>query len=206
MICAKKTGLIIFLINIILLCSCINNKFVIKLEKNDFILIHDLMVEINDKAVKNDIDYFRESVGDLFGREFGTENDRTEYCDLLRRMYQKENLSDDEILEYEKRERLDFYKRVNDKEDYDDEQFIEYYTTITIESLINEIIQADIVKTYKSRANYSNAGINFDYHWDEKDIYFQMYIIQYTEDYVSENAFVGGGITGWKLYSLFNCR
>ena len=165
----------------ILLSSCSRNIFLIKLERQDYDLIYDLIVEINDRANKNDIEYFRQAFGNLPSPLASvSEEERKEYYDFLREVYQKE--------------------------DYSDEEFYEYYINDSIESLIEEIIKANIVKTYKGRACFSNTGINFDYHWDRKDIHFQMYITKYWEDYITENVHNYGGIHKWKLYSIWECR
>jgi hypothetical protein len=197
--------IIIFII-VLMLSSCVDKKFQIKLDNNDYKQIHNLIIEIYNKAMNNEIDYFRNAIGNSFNKKFASEEEKIEYCNILREINQKEYYSDEEILEYERKTNIDHLKKVYKKENYNDDEFIEYYAVEEIQSLINNIIKVNIVKTYRSRAEYSNNGINFNYHWNEKDVYFQMYIVKYWDDYISENAYIGGGIQDWKLYSLWTCR
>jgi hypothetical protein len=169
---------IIICIIVLLPCSCFNNKFAIKLEKHDYKQIHNLIVEIYDKAINNDIDYFRDATNHIFDIE--NETERIEYWYYQREKHQGKFLNNEEI--------------------------IEYYSVENIQNLINKIKKANIVKTYKSRARYSNNGINLDYHWSEKDVYFQMYIIRYHKENVQNIDIVIDDIQGWRLDSIWSCR
>jgi hypothetical protein len=156
-----KYMFIIFLI--LIFCSCVNKKFDIKLEKNDYIQINNLMKEIYDRALNNDIDYFRIAVNNISDKEFIDKGDATEYYNIFRIVYQDENLTDEEIDELQKQEWTDLLKILYKKEHYSDEEIIEYDLVEQIKSLIYKIIKANIVKTYRNKAEYSNYGINFNY-------------------------------------------
>ena len=127
----------------LLLCSCDDKKFTVKVKEYDLVSIYNLIVEINDRAYKNDIDYFRQAAA----YKFRTEDEKTRHLDNLRWLRKEENYTDDELLEDE--------------------------LVKTIESLINAVKKVNIVKTYKTRAYISGSGINFDYHWDEKTCIFK---------------------------------
>ncbi|MDR1869354.1 MAG: hypothetical protein LBQ82_05165 [Treponema sp.] len=148
----------------IFLCSCADIKFTVKVKEYDLVPIYNLMVEINDKAFKNDIDYFRQAAA----YKFITEDEKVRHLDTLRLHNKEENYTDDDLLEDE--------------------------LVRTIESLINAVKKVNIVKTYKTRAYVSNSGINFDYHWDEKNVHFQMSIKEYETQ------------REWKLSSIVHCR
>jgi len=164
----------------ILFYSCNANKFNINLENDDYDLIYTLMKEIDEKAKNNDSEYFRQA----FNYEEGYFNEDEElsnwFVESLKYLYKKENYSNDEI--------------------------IEYHTIKSIEILMESIIKANIIKTYKNRAVYSNKGINFNYHWTKKDVHFQMYIIKYWDEYSELNADNYDPSGKWRLYSIWKCR
>jgi hypothetical protein len=167
--CKKIKWLIIICL---LLCSCADIKFTVKVREYDLVPIYNLIVEINDRAFKNDIDYFRQAAA----YSFRTEDEKARHLDNLRWLSKEKNYTDDELLEDE--------------------------LVRTIESLIYAIKKVNIVKTYKTRAYISGSGINFDYHWDEKNVHFQMSIRKYEigegEEY--------GIRWEWKLFSIVHCR
>jgi len=162
---------------IFLFYSC-NKHFNIKLENHDYIQINNLIYEIQENAKNNNINYFRNAVGNPFEYVFDIEN--IEYSNNLREYFNKEH--------------------------YSDEEFIEYLIVNEIQSLINSINKADIIQTYRKRAKYSNNGINFNYHWTDKNVHFQMLIIKYDKYISSKLNITYDDTQNWKLISLTHCR
>jgi hypothetical protein len=91
-----------FIIIAFLFFSCGNNNFNIKLSRaEEYEKIYNLIKEIYKNAKENNVEYFKNAVGKIIIREFETEDEKTEWCNFLRRINKRENYTNDEIINYE---------------------------------------------------------------------------------------------------------
>jgi hypothetical protein len=176
----KKYFFIIFIIFLgVVLNSCVKNHFNINLiDNDDYNGIYILMETIQKNAVDKNLEYFKDIVKKTFyDPDMEIKDEDKEYYDHLKKSY--------------------------GKDDYNYKDFFEFLLTKETERLMDDILRANILKTYKKRAyiTYSYEGmsgyiyaLNFDYHWDEKEIWFQMYIKREMEG------------RDWVLSSLWHCR
>ena len=147
--------MIIFLI---IFSSCTSTSIQNEIRQNylkDSININDvreLIIEINHKAINNDVDYFRKSA-ELYVTipEEISEIELSYFIELDRQYYNLKDYSDDEVKEY---------------------VFVKY-----IEALIGSIIRANIVETFIERIeSVSENEIHFNYCLIQKRVHFQMFI------------------------------
>lgn len=88
-----------------------------------------------------------------------------------------------------------YQNAINNNNELSLEELSDLDITKSAESIMKTIIKAKINKNYKRRMNLTDNKniINFDYHWDEKKVYFQIYIEK------NENG-------EWKAIRILNCR
>jgi hypothetical protein len=86
-------------------------------------------------------------------------------------------------------------RRVYNKSGVSDIEILDYEITKTTKYLMELIIKTNIINNYKKRTTINSEGnrINLNYHWDSREIYFQIYL---EKDETDE----------WKLVELWQCR
>ena len=193
------TATVITLLYLSLFCCSTNRNLNMEDQEKIEILVND----IYQKAINNKIEYFKPIVGNQYNFdilfEFFSNEEIEEFCDSLRELHDKQELSDREILEFEKnirkKDHVEFLRQVYNKYELSDEEILDWGLEEEAKSLMELIISARIENTYRKRIKIheNKEIINFDYHWDEKEIYFQIYI--------------GKMKNGeWKLIELWKCR
>ena len=167
-----------------------------------------LINEIYQNAKNNNIDYFKPIVGkiDTFESFFigYSEEDKKKYLNNLRESYDINGLNDREVFEYYQKITFDGHIEMLRKyyKDYEltDDELLDLDITDEARYLMDQIIITNINTNYKRRLRLTMKGnqinwnlMNLDYHWDEKEIYFQIYLERV------ENK-------EWKLFEIWQCR
>jgi hypothetical protein len=168
----KHLGRIVIFLLFLFVVSCDNDNNYIYVNFEDRKNLRILVNEIYQNAENNDIDYFKHIVGKeckIDERFYETDEDKKQYLDLLRKRYNKQEFTDIKILDW--------------------------YTTEETKDLMELIVRANIKNNYKKRTkiNMDKNRINLNYHWDSKEIYFQIYIEK------NKNG-------EWEMVELWKCR
>ena len=177
----------------LLLSSCNYYRLDYEDRKNISILIN----EIYQNAINNNVDYFKPICDrsfvpfDEYISHFPEDALDKEF-NMSRQYFDKPELNDREIYEFG---RYTLLKSIHRNNELSFEELMDLDTTECAKSIIKKILIAKINKNYKRRMNLTDNKniINFDYHWDEKDVHFQIYIEK------NENG-------EWKALGILSCR
>jgi len=187
----KKFTIFLAVVSLILL-GC-NNYINYEDRKNISILIN----EIYQNAINNNVDYFKPICDrsfvpfDEYISRFPEDALDKEF-NMSRENFDKPELSDKEIYEFE---RYKLLKSIYRNSELSFEELMDLDTTECAKSIIKKILIAKINKNFKRRMKLTDNKniINFDYHWDEKKVYFQIYIEKIEKG-------------EWKIIGILSCR